>query len=170
MTRPFLPGWLLLLACATGASGQQAAAIHVLLLNGNNGKPLEIGNTGNEGAPLSLTIFPSCGSGRICFFPGNRYTWGVNSSGHAELPVIDELQSLTVSRPTEWFMYCQGTPDRYGALPQDPQFSVDEILRHGVVAPDSCNERLHIQPQPGQLIFFLRPLSWWEQLTKRPQM
>jgi len=38
------------------------------------------------------------------------------------------------------------------------------------VAPNTCNSHLNIQSRPGVLIFFLRPLTWWEQLTKGPQM
>jgi hypothetical protein len=169
MKRCAAPAWLLLF-CAVHMLAQQPTTIHVLLLNGNNGKPLDIGNNGKSGAPLSLVISPNCGSAGICFFPDKRYGWGVDGGGHLELPIIPKLQSVVISRPTSQLMYCQGTPDKYGALDRDPEFSVDEILRHGIVAPNTCDTHLNIKPQPGQLIFFLRPLSWWEQLMKPPQM
>ena len=161
---------LVLLISAHDSIAQQAATIHVLLLDGNNGKPLKIGNTGKTGAPLSLTIFANCGPGHICFFPDKKFTWGVDGSGWTEVPVIENLKSLQLMKPTDQLVYCQGTPDKYGALDKDPEFAVDEILRRGVVAPNTCNRHLNIQSHPGVLIFFLRPLTWWEQFTKPPQM
>lgn len=162
-------GWFLFVAFCVGATpAQQPAVLHILLLNGNDGKPLTIGNTGQPGAPLSLTIFANCG--HVCFFPDKRFTWAVDNAGRTKVPLIADLKSLMLMKPTSWLAYCQGTPDKYGALPKDPEFPVDEILRSGVVAPNTCNDHLHLQPQPGQLIFFLRPLSWWEKLTKPPQM
>lgn len=162
-------GKLLLLACcACAVPAQQPAGLHILLLNGMNGRPLTVGNSGKSGTLLSLTIFANCG--HVCFFPGNRYTWVVDSAGRTEVPLIPDLKSLMLMKPTDWLVYCQGAPDRYGALAKDPEFSVDEILRRGVIAPNTCNDHLHLQPQPGQLVFFLRPLTWWEELTKPPQM
>jgi hypothetical protein len=162
---------ILLLACTHTGPGQQPTTIHVLLLNGDDGKPLKIGNTGQAGARLSLTIFPSCGEGHICFFPSDRYSWAIDSSGRAEVPVFDKLKALRVTRPTDWLMYCQGTPNSTtGELAKDPEFAVDEILRRGVVSPNQCNDHLHLPPHPGELIFFLRPLTLWERITKRPQM
>jgi hypothetical protein len=129
---------ILLLACTHTGPGQQPTTIHVLLLNGDDGKPLKIGNTGQAGARLSLTIFPSCGEGHICFFPGDRYSWAIDSSGRAEVPVFDKLKALRVTRPTDWLIYCQGTPNSTtGELQKDPGFAVDEILRQGVVSPKS---------------------------------
>lgn len=161
---------MLFLACVYAISAQQPATIHVLLLDGNNGKPLKIGNTGKADAPLWLTIFANCGPGHICFFPDKRYSWRVDGDGWTEVPIIENLKSLQLMKPTDQLAYCQGTPDKYGALDKDPEFAVDEILRRGVVAPNTCNTHLNIQPRPGVLIFFLRPLTWWEQLTKGPQM
>jgi hypothetical protein len=162
---------ILLMACAHLGRSQQPASIHVLLLNGDDGKPLRIGNTGEAGARLSLTIFPSCGPGNICFFPSNKYSWSIDGSGRTEVPVFDKLKALRVTRPTSWLNYCQGTPNSTtGELDKDPEFAVDEILRQGVVSPNRCNDHLRLQPHPGELVFFLRPLTWWERLTKRPQM
>jgi hypothetical protein len=160
----------LLLSSAGLAFAQQTVIIHVLLLNGNNGKPLQIGNDGKEGGTLSLVISADCGSAGVCFFPNKQLAWAVDRNGHADLPVIAKLKSVELSRPTDKLIYCQGAPDKYGALSQDPEFPVDEILRRGIVAPNICNSGLHIQPQPGQLVFFLRPLTWWEILVKPPQM
>jgi hypothetical protein len=94
----------------------------------------------------------------------------VDAAGRTEVPIIDKLQSLQLMKPSSWFNYCQGTPTSNGALDKDPEFAVDAILRQGMIAPNQCNEHLHLRAQPGELIFFLRPLSWWERLTKPPQM
>jgi hypothetical protein len=149
---------------------QQAATIHILLLNGNDGKPLQIGNNGKAGAALSLTIFASCQDSHPCFFPGQNYMWPVDSSGRTEVPNMKNLQTLVISKPSDWFKYCQDTTGAPGSLGKDPTFAVADILRTGLIAPNSCNSRLHLQSHPGELVFFLRPLTTWEWLTKGPQM
>ena len=52
---------ILLLGCAGSSQAQQPATIHVLLLNGNDGKPFKIGNTGqaqvdSTGTPVTHEV------------------------------------------------------------------------------------------------------------------
>ena len=160
------------LGLAAGSSGaclgQQPATIHILLLNGNNGKPLTVGSNGKSGTPLSLTIFPVCG--QVCFFPGSRHTWSVDSSGQTEVPNMEKLRGLDIMLTSTGLKFCQDTTPPKGALSNYPRFQVSDIVRTGLVAPNTCNTRLKIQPHPGQLVFFLRPPTMWETLTRPPQM
>jgi hypothetical protein len=71
---------------------------------------------------------------------------------------------------TSDFMYCQDSSE-HNIRPLNPdRFSLEDIRRTGVVAPNQCNPHLHSVVQPGQLIFYLRPLTFWETLTKAPRM
>jgi hypothetical protein len=163
----------LLLICGRSSPGQQqppTATIHILLLNGNDGRPLEIGNTGKRGGTLSLTIFASCDRGYPCPFPEQKYIWNIDSSGRTELPNMPNLRTIEVGRPTDQLKYCQDIPLKPGQLGGQPTFNVVDILSTGVVAPNTCNTRLKLRAQPGQLIFFLRPLTTGESLTRSPQM
>lgn len=42
-------------------------------------------------------------------------------------------------------------------------YRVQEILRTGVVAENACGKARN-QPAPGVLIFYVRPLHWWEKM------
>jgi len=153
---------LLCLAVASISLAQQPAVVHILLLNGNDGYPLP------PDRHYALVIFPWCATNRVCFFPDKRIGWPVDASGRIDVPIIDKLEKVEINRPNSLLMYCQSDLNSVGVI--DPTFRVDEILRSGVVAPNNCNTHLRLEPHPGELVFFLRPLSWWEKLTKPPQM
>ena len=96
--------------------------------------------------------------------------WNIDSSGHTELPNVPNLRTIEVGRPTDQLKYCQDIPIKPGQLGGQPTFNVADIVSTGVVAPNTCNTRLKLRAQPGQLIFFLRPLTTWESMKKSPQM
>jgi hypothetical protein len=150
---------LLLSGPAPADTAEHAPIINILLLDGNSGKPL-IG--------VGLFINPDCG--RACVFPGDRFSWTTNSAGEIELPTMPNLRRLRLMKPSDKFMYCQESENHHVNIVNPDSFTVDEILRTGVKAPNTCNRRIRAEPRPGQLIFFLRSLTWWEDLTKGPQM
>jgi hypothetical protein len=140
-------------------SAERAPSISILLLDGNSGKPM-IG--------VNLFINPDCG--QACLFPDNRISWTTDGAGEIELPAMPNLRKLRLMKPTSYFMYCQESENHNVNIVNPDAFVADDILRTGVKAPNNCNRRIRVQARPGQLIFFLRNLTWWEQLTKGPQM
>jgi hypothetical protein len=162
MRRPGLFKWGLLIALSAMPpviSAEPESSIHLLLLNGNTGKPM---------AGVSLFVNPDCGG--ACVFPDNRMGWTANDAGEIEVPKLPNLHKLRLMKPNDHFTYCQQSEnDDVRAINPD-SFAVDDILRTGVIAPNTCNRHLGLAPHPGQLIFFLRPLTWWEELKKPPQM
>ena len=42
-----------------------------------------------------------------------------------------------------------------------PRYDLQEIVNHGVVAPNYCG-RIHAQPTPGELLIYSRHQHWWE--------
>jgi hypothetical protein len=145
------------------AAAAEGGAVRVLLLNGNTGKPM----TG-----VGLNISLSC-SGPCVTADGTKLSMGggaANAEGVIDLPFIPGLRALRPMMTNSNFKYCQDSADHGVAIAHPGSFAADEILRIGVVAPNTCNRFLRIAPQPGQLVFFLRELTAWEQLTRPPQM
>jgi hypothetical protein len=144
---------------------QQPTTIRVLLLNGNNGAPL---------ADASLIFDSQCKQGTLpeCVrIYSGAWPWQkANAAGVIDLPVSEILVSFTISRHTSDFKYCQKVGEGSDEAISLPRFTVADIIHSGVVATNTCNSHLNIQPKPGQLVFFLRPLTVFEQLTKPPQM
>jgi hypothetical protein len=154
-----------LMTWAGACSAQQPHTLRVLLLNGNNGAPL---------ANTTLIFDSQCRQGTLpeCAhtYSGNWPWQKANAAGVVDLPITDILESFTISHHSGDFKYCQDVGKSPDEAPDLPRFAVAAIIRTGVVAPNSCNTHLHIQPQPGQLVFFLRPFTLFEELTKPPQM
>ena len=44
-----------------------------------------------------------------------------------------------------------------------PSYSIKEIMQSGVAAANTCG-KTRAQPQPGELILFVRPFTFWEKL------
>lgn len=143
-----------------GALGDPVASIRIRVLNGNNGNPM---------SGVGLLIDGTCAG--PCLFLLHHVAWTTDDAGAIGLPNSDELRMLRLSANTR-VKFCQPTRDAdpHLRLGGHAEFAVDEILRRGVVAPNECNPRLTFAAHPGELIFFLRPLTWLEELQKPVQM
>ncbi len=43
--------------------------------------------------------------------------------------------------------------------------SAEEVLQSGIVTPNACG-KAKASPTPGEIVLFVRPLSWWEKLKE----
>jgi hypothetical protein len=43
--------------------------------------------------------------------------------------------------------------------------STKQLLQQGIVWPNTCGKAI-ASPKPGELVIFVRPLSWWEKLKQ----
>jgi hypothetical protein len=43
--------------------------------------------------------------------------------------------------------------------------STKQLLQQGIVWPNTCGKAT-ASPQPGELVIFVRPLSWWEKMKQ----
>lgn len=158
--RLFAMGWIM--SCATGATnaGPSPPSVpSVLLLNGNTGKPLP---------GVALFLSPVCDT--PCVYPASPLRATSDSSGKIPIPEVPNLRAVQIMMATTDFMYCQDS-NEHNIRPINPdRFDWDSIRREGVVSPNRCNLRVHVSAEPGKLIFFLRPLTWWESLSKPPRM
>jgi hypothetical protein len=60
-------------------------------------------------------------------------------------------------------LYQPQTPD-YSWL-DIREISTKQLMREGIVMPNTCGKAT-ASPQPGELVIFVRPLSWWEKIKE----
>jgi hypothetical protein len=75
--------------------------------------------------------------------------------------VVNYNESLRINTP---YVSCESGGSNYSWL-RSENFSTKEILQHGYVSPNTCGKAT-ASPQPGQVILFVRPLTWWEELKQ----
>jgi hypothetical protein len=78
-----------------------------------------------------------------------------------EHPVVLYNNSFRINTP---YVLCEPEGSSYSWL-RSGQFSTQEALQHGYVSPNTCGKVTSPQ-QPGQVILFVRPLTWWEKLKQ----
>jgi hypothetical protein len=76
-------------------------------------------------------------------------------------PVVKYDNSLRIHAG---YALCQPhTPDYSWLALTD--FSTDRVIQQGIVTPNSCGSAT-ASLKPGEVIIFVRPLSWWEKLKQ----
>jgi len=148
-----------------------AQTIEITLLDGRNGHPMVGASSyvnvwvGTE-RKKAITI-PTDGKG-IARLQLTSNSDEVNvpkskSSGSivVEHPIVRYDESLRINTP---YVLCESGGSHYSWLRLE-SFSTKEILHHGDVSPNTC-DRVTVSPHPGQVILFVRPLTWWEKLKQ----
>jgi hypothetical protein len=123
---------------ATGAASLSAETIRIRVEDGRNGKAItnehvQVWINGRKGA--ALTLIPG---------PDGVSMLEVPAGGLIEI----ESSHYKDCRP-----FTKDAPR--------PTYSIDEVTRDGVVAQNSCG-KLRAAARRGGLLFFVRPLRWWE--------
>lgn len=62
------------------------------------------------------------------------------------------------------YALCQPRTPDYSWLAR-ADFSTEEVLQHGVATANTCGKAT-ASPKPGEVILFVRPLTWWEKLKQ----
>jgi hypothetical protein len=62
------------------------------------------------------------------------------------------------------YVLCQRGGSNYSWLAMI-NFSTKELLQQGIATPNTCGKAT-ASPEPGDLIIFVRPLTWWEKLKQ----
>jgi hypothetical protein len=76
-------------------------------------------------------------------------------------PIVKYDESFRINTP---YVLCGSEGSNYSWL-RSENFSTKEILHHGYASPNTCG-KITVSPQPGQVILFVRPLTWWEKLKQ----
>lgn len=162
----------LLVLLAFGSSGTVLCAqtVEIKLVNGRNGRPMAgtcvnvwvgterkaamaIPTDENGVARLPLTDK----DGEIDI--NNRWK-GCGDFGVIN-PVVKYNDSLRINAG---YVLCQSrTPDHSWLAVTD--LSTKEVLQHGIATTNTCGKAT-ASPKPGEVILFVRSLSWWEKLKQ----
>ena len=170
-TSPFVLSLSLLLLFVTSGRAQ---TIEVKIVNGRNGHPVAdrcmyvwVGDRSNPSSgPLLETQTNKDGiiSLRLTHEDGKtngdgqRLACGLAGSIN---PVAKYGDTISIRAG---YVLCQPhTPD-YSWLAR-ADFSTEEILQHGIATANSCGS-ITASPKPGEVILFVRPLTWWEKLKQ----
>lgn len=169
-----LAGVLVVLVFGSSGSTLGAQTIKIRLVNGRNGRPMAdkciyVG-AGDRSNPKSGSLLQTqTDSGgivslRLIGEDANTHShderlacglWGVVN------PVVKYGDTIDI-RPG--YVLCQPhTPD-YSWLAM-VNFSTKKVLESGIVTANACG-KAKASPEPGEIILFVRPLSWWERLKQ----
>lgn len=84
-----------------------------------------------------------------------------NGSIVVDHPVMKYDESFRINAPS---VLCGPEGGRYSWLALK-KFSTKQVLDHGYVSANSCGKAA-ASPQPGQVILFVRPLTFWEKMKQ----
>jgi len=166
--------FLLLLAFCLFGTALHAQTLEIKLVNGRDGRPIAgkciyvwVGDRSKTSSgPLLQTETDRSGSAvlRLTHADGEINTQSqLLSCGLRGLinPVVKYGDTISVRAG---YVLCQrNTPD-YSWLART-DFSTEEVLQRGIVTANICGKAT-ASPKPGEVILFVRPLSWWEKLKQ----
>lgn len=161
---------LLLLLTFSSAFALSAQTIEVRLIDGRNGHP--VANScvnvwvGNEQKDALAIPTDNDGVARLRLTDSDaeintQNRWKQCGAFGVINPVVRFESSVTINAG---YVLCQpqGTDYSWLAL---KNFPTKEILTEGVVTPNACGKQA-ARRQPGEVIVFVRPLSFWERLKQ----
>jgi len=160
--------WLLGIVCSSSVFAQQ---IQIKLLNGRNGHSIKD----------CLSIWTSPAQRNPDPFMVRTEKNGIavlnvsaqsTSPGHqivapckAVPTTVDIAHAETIGIWADLQVDCRPR-NEVGSSPTRTKFySVDEILKTGIVTTNTCG-KFKADPVPGELIFFVRHPHWWEALSR----
>jgi hypothetical protein len=136
--------WVIAIVLATGVCPVAAAQFTIKVVNGHNGKPLKRTTVdvwfGNQALP-----------------PPTQVT--TTDDGNARLAVTGSVETIVIAG--QWVGDCRA--GKLKSYIDGNVYSVHDILQTGVVTQNTCG-KARTQPTPGVLVFYVRPLHWWEKI------
>jgi hypothetical protein len=163
----FLVGVLLILS----SMSLSAQTVEIKLVDGRNGRPMVgassyvnvwVGGERKEAiaiplddkgaARLQLTLNP-----REVNIPSSNN----NGSIVVDHPVVKYDESFRINAP---YVLCGPGGGSYSWL-ELKNFSTKEVLDHGYASANTCG-KVTVSPQPGQVVLFVRPLTFWEKMKQ----
>lgn len=148
-----------------------AQTIEIKLVDGRSGRPM-------VGASSHVNVWVGTERKEAIAIPTDgkgiaRLQLTLNAS-EVNIPNTPNSGSIVVDHPTVKYdesfqinvpyVSCAQGRSNYSWLGLE-NFSTKEILHHGYVSPNTCG-KVAMSPQPGQVVLFVRPLTWWEKLKQ----
>lgn len=154
LTNRFLQWWLApptrrtivvaALVCLAGFS-LEAQDVHIRVLDGRNGQPVA-----KEHVQIILDNAPK--GTRALDLPTDK-------DGNAVLHFDGKAVSFEIE--ADYYIDCR--PFQRNA--PRPFYSVDRVLSFGMATDNNCG-KFRKSPQPGEIVFFVRPARWWERFQR----
>ena len=76
-------------------------------------------------------------------------------------PIVKYDEILQINNP---YVLCGPGGSNYSWLGLE-NFSMKEILDHGYASANTCG-KVTVSPEPGQVVLFVRPLTFWEKMKQ----
>ena len=170
----FYFGWLNLLATVLltmPAMSLAAQTLEIKLVDGRNGGPM-VGasayvNVWVGGERKEAIAIPTDGNGvaRLQLTLNPNEVNIPNSTGHGTIvanhPVVQYDDSFRINAP---YVLCGAGGGNESWL-ESKNFSTKEVLNHGYASANTCG-KVTVSPQPGQVVLFVRTLTFWEKMRQ----
>jgi hypothetical protein len=149
-----------------------AQTLEIRLADGRNGHPM-------AGAASHVNVWVGAERKEAIVIPtgGNGVAWLQLTLNAAEVnipnpsndhgadvvanPVVKYDESFRINVP---YVLCGSGGSNYSWLMSE-DFSTKQILQRGYISPNKCGKAT-ASLKPGQVILFVRPLTWWEKLKE----
>lgn len=150
-----------------------AQAVRVKIVDGRSGRPLAnrclqvwVGNRSEPGS-RSLLQTQTNGDGVTTLHLSDQDSTGTSNErlacgipGTLD-PVVKNGDTISVR---VGYVLCQSRTPAYTWLVMD-DFPTKNVLEQGAVTANTCG-RATALPTPGEIVIFVRPLSWWEKMKQ----
>ena len=130
------------LLLAVTASSLSAEVIRIHVVDGRNGKTIT-----NEQVQVWVNIQKGTALNLV--------------PGPDGIAVLDVAAGSSIDVEANYYVDCR--PFQKGA--PRPTYSVDEINHYGLATKNTCG-KLGSEARRGELLFFVRPIHWWEAMRR----
>lgn len=147
---------LFCLAFCSIAFAQSDRSIEVRMLDSKTGQPI----TTSE-VEVRIRVFQT--SGQTKGVPPVYVRPDKEGVGIVNLPsVASDIRVYASYGTANWsFVNCDSVHDR-GPI-KEHWYSISQILATGIAAPNHCSKS-KITVKPGEFVFFVRPMTFWEKM------
>jgi hypothetical protein len=148
-----------------------AQTLEIKLVDGRNGRPMVgassyvnvwVGRKRKEAIAIPTD---DKGVARLQLTPNPNEVNIPNSTGHGTIvekhPVVKYDESFRINAP---YVLC-GSGDGNQSWFELKNFSTKEVLDHGYASANTCGKAT-VSPQPGQVVLFVKPLTFWEKMKQ----
>jgi hypothetical protein len=162
--------YLLLLLLTTFAALLEAQTVTIKLVDGRSGRPMAQSHVnvwvGNERKMAMAVLTDEHGIARLRLTANAREVDIPSSrSSDVEPVVIDPvLKDDDFIRINVGYVLCEAGGSNYSWL-AIKQVSTKQLINEGIAMPNTCGKTI-ASSNPGELIIFVRPLTFWEKLKE----
>jgi hypothetical protein len=147
-----------------------AQAVTIEVVNGRNGRPVADSHVnvwvGNEQKKSMAIPTDKGGIARLRLTNKDdevdpRIQWQNEGSYVVVDPILKYVDSLRINVP---YALCQPGGSNYSWL-AFRQISTKQLMDQAIVTPNTCGKAT-ASPNPGVIVIFVRPLSFWEAMKQ----